>query len=168
MLILVRGLPGTGKTFFSQRFSASIAASHISSDRIRDELALRGRYDEDAKARVYAEMFQRAARTLAEKQPCLLDATFSQERRIHAAHEVAISGQVPFFVIEMTADEESIRKRVSKNREYSEADFDVFQKMRQAYDPVPGHFLLLNSSTLSMEDMILSAKKFIENDRNHF
>lgn len=168
MLILVRGLPGTGKTFFSEKFSASIGAVHISSDRVRDELLLRGHYHEDAKARVYEEMCRRAAQVLAEKRSCLLDATFSKQPRIHAAHQLAVSAKVPFFVIEMTADEALIRRRVHKKRAYSEADFDVYQKIREAYDAVPGKHLQLNSSILSPDDMLLKAKRYIEDDRNCF
>jgi len=164
MLILVRGLPGTGKSFFSEHFAQSIGVELISSDRMRSKLGLRGQYDQTAKDRVYTEMFRRAETVLSEERNCLLDATFSKESRILAAQTLAKKFAVDFFVFEMTADEETIRQRVSEKRKFSEADLTVFRKIRQDYDTVPFNFLQLDSSNNDLKAMTIQAKRYIDYD----
>lgn len=164
MLILVRGLPGTGKSFFSEHFAPTIGAELISSDRVRSDLGLRGHYSQAAKDRVYAEMFRRADSVLSEERDCMLDATFSKQTRILSAQSLARKFAADFFVFEMTADQETIRSRVSKKRKFSEADLNVFGKMKQQYDAVPVDFLKLDSSNSDLEAMTLQAKRYIGYD----
>lgn len=166
MLIVVRGLPGTGKTFFSESFASAINAMLISSDRLRSERGLRGRYEDSVKELVYKEMFDRARSALAEKKTCLLDATFSKQDRIMTAARLSEDHKAGFYVIEMTADASTIKERVSRNRKFSEANLEVYEKIKREYEPMQGDYLLLNSSELTLEAMIARAKKYIGYDGN--
>lgn len=164
MLILVRGLPGTGKSFFSEKFAQAIGAELFSSDHLRSELGLRGRYDQASKQSVYDNMFKRARIALAERRDCLLDATFSKQSRILTAQRLAEEFAVGFFVIEMTADEATVRKRVSQKRKFSEADLTVLTEIAKDYDPVPVDFLELDSSTKDIGVMTEEVKQYIGYD----
>ena len=57
MLIIICGLPGTGKTFIAKKLAPKINAEHLSTDRIRKELFPEPTYSEDEKNKVYVEMF---------------------------------------------------------------------------------------------------------------
>jgi hypothetical protein len=54
----------------------------------------------------------------------------------------------------MTAEEETIRQRVSEDREDSEAGLAVYQKIKEKYEPIPEPHLTLNSTHQSVEEMI--------------
>ena len=165
MLIIVRGLPGTGKSYFSENFAIALGATYVSSDQVRARLKLRGRYEETVKERVYQEMFKEAKEALQSHHHCLMDATFSKLDRLGAASRLAAAYSVAFFVIEMTADEDTIKDRVSRSRKFSEANVAVYEKIKREYESIQEDFLLLNSSTLSLEAMIKKAKKYLAYDR---
>lgn len=167
MLIVVRGLPGSGKTFFSENFASAIDAILFSSDRLRSERGLRGRYEESVKELVYKEMFDRAKSALSEKKTCLLDATFSKQDRLMAAAHLSEDHNDEFYVIEMTADPSTTKERISRSRKFSEANVEVYEKIKREYEPIQGDYLLLNSSELTLEAMIAKAKKYIGYDGNN-
>ena len=56
MLILISGLPGSGKTTLASAFSAKTGAHHLNSDLLRQELGLMGHYDPKDKEKVYASL----------------------------------------------------------------------------------------------------------------
>lgn len=58
-LVLVVGLPGTGKSTFSRALAAELGARHLNSDVIRVETGLRGKYTPEDKAKVYEELRKR-------------------------------------------------------------------------------------------------------------
>ena len=52
MLVLIVGLPGTGKTTFAVELAREIGGAHLNSDIIRTSLGQRGKYDIASKAAV--------------------------------------------------------------------------------------------------------------------
>ena len=149
LLIIVTGLPGTGKTFFARALAEKIGARHFNTDIIRDALGLRGRYDETSKQQVYQEMEQQTASALKSGERVVVDGTFFK-KKLRAAYQ-RLGGkfgtQVHWIVVE--APEEIVRQRVSQKREYSEADFGVYLKIREAWEPLGAPHLTLRSEQLS-------------------
>ncbi|HQU60481.1 MAG TPA: AAA family ATPase, partial [Saprospiraceae bacterium] len=68
LLVVVLGLPGTGKTTFARMLAQRLGALHFNTDIIREELGLKGQYGEVAKQRVYQSMEARARAALQKKQ----------------------------------------------------------------------------------------------------
>ena len=58
MIIIVLGLPGSGKSYFASRFAKLIHADYINSDRIRKSMFPARSYSEREKASVYNEMLE--------------------------------------------------------------------------------------------------------------
>lgn len=65
MVVLVMGLPGSGKSYLARRLAELIGATYISSDRVRRDLFPAARYTAEEKAGVYEEMQTRAAAFVA-------------------------------------------------------------------------------------------------------
>lgn len=160
-LIVILGLPGTGKTTLAMALSARTGARHLNTDRVRTRLGLRGQYDETTKAHVYDELLREARNTLCQGVPVVLDGTFYRQafrdRIAGLAHETGAD----LKWIELRARPETVRQRVSGERPYSEADFSVYQKIREAYEPLEGERLTLDSDRQTLEAMLTRACEYI-------
>jgi predicted kinase len=80
MLIIVTGLPGTGKSTVAAALARELGADALSTDRIRREAARPPGFSKAEKGSVYERMFARAERRLRAGRSVVLDATFYRER----------------------------------------------------------------------------------------
>ena len=64
--------------------------------------------------------------------------------------------------IEVCAGEEVVKKRISKKRRYSEADYAVYQKIKSQFEPMQEEYMQLFSDQEETPDMIEKAIKFIK------
>ncbi|MEL6923888.1 MAG: AAA family ATPase [Bacteroidota bacterium] len=161
MLILVSGLPASGKSYFAAALQKTIDARYLSSDIVRSEMNLRGRYDPAIKELVYTEMLVRAGRSLVDGQRVIVDGTFSRAADRQRFYELAERWQRPFFVIVIKAAEETIAQRMTKKRAYSEADFEVYLKIREQYEPIGRHHLILWSDGQTLDEMLTQALDYL-------
>ena len=161
MIIIVMGLPGTGKTFFAERLAANTQAQHISSDKTRIQLQKRGAYTPEDKSQVYRQMLAEAEEALKNGKHVIMDATFSQ--KLHRNEVIALAKRLNALVhfIQLTADEATIQERTSREREESEADFKVYQLIKQSFEPLEIPHLTLNSTQLKIEEMLVMARHYI-------
>ena len=161
MLILIAGLPGSGKTYFAKALCKKLEAKWLSSDVIRTQLELRGKYSEEVKALVYEEMLRLSQQYIAEGLDVIVDATFYQKTSRDLFSNIVEGSEVPCFIIEVKAAEETIKKRLQKKREYSEADFEVYQKVKKAFEPIQKEHLVLWSDKMELDEMIEKAMSYI-------
>ena len=64
MIIVVSGLPGTGKSYFAEKLSGRLGAVHFNSDKMRNALHARGKYTIDDKLHIYRVMAEEADQVL--------------------------------------------------------------------------------------------------------
>ena len=155
-LILIAGLPGTGKSTVARALVEHYGGLHINSDLLRNALNMRGHYRPDDKEKVYQEMLERSRLGLLNGQSVVVDSTFIRENVRTPFEAVAQSCGVPFFWVEMLANEDSIRQRLEKPRADSEADFSVFLALRAQNEPLQTPHLALWSDKMSLEDLVKS------------
>ena len=161
-LILVSGLPGTGKTFFADALSDALEADHYNSDRIRCKMDLRGKYDQASKEKVYTELLDKTYESLEEGHTVVVDATLYLDQLREPFIELAEQLEVPLFWMEIHASERIIRQRVEKARPWSEADFEVYKKIKATYEPLNFKHLVLESGEKSIEEMLESAILYLD------
>lgn len=56
MIVIVFGLPGSGKSYFATRLSEKLRAEYVSSDRVRNTMYAYKTYSEKEKPEVYEDM----------------------------------------------------------------------------------------------------------------
>jgi aminoglycoside phosphotransferase family enzyme/predicted kinase len=162
-LVLVAGLPGTGKSTLARALAESAGFFAVRSDVVRKELAglpsqeqtaskLREMmYSPEWTERTYAECLRRAERLLFQGQRVLVDATFREEKSRRTFLEAAVRWGVPGAMLLCQAEPETVRQRLEK-REHdpSDADWSVYLHAAQNWEK-PGKLTLRVLHTISME-----------------
>jgi predicted kinase len=161
MMIIVFGLPGTGKSTFARALASQRASTHLNTDVIRSQAGLRGQYDAATKAKVYQLLFENTEQLIKEKKEVILDGTFYTAALRKPYQALAIQYQQPLIWIQTTASEATVRERVSKKRVFSEADFAVYQKVKAAFEPLEEEVLTLTTDQLSTTQMLAAVDAFI-------
>ncbi len=160
-LVLVAGLPGSGKTTFSEALAEAAGAVHLNSDKLRFELGKTGRYDDATKASVYQELLHRTEEGLAQGKTVVVDATFYKRALWMPFSKIAEKINVPVYWIEIKAAEDVIRTRIGKKRAFSEANFEVYLKIKVEAEPLEMERLILWSDRLTLEEMVREAGNYL-------
>lgn len=134
--VVVCGLPGVGKTTVAEIVADYTGAIHERSDEIRHEMWLDPAYSEQETAMVYDELLRRAEIALDAGNSVVLDATFRDAHYRERAALVAEQYGVPFELLVVTADDDTVRERMSTRDGLSDADYAVHQDISDVFDPV--------------------------------
>lgn len=165
MIILVMGLPGSGKSHFASRFAALIGAEYISSDRIRATLFSSTSYSRKEKLMVYEGMLDQAARAAEQGRDVVLDSTFyTREVRKRFLEALQIRHDLAF--IEVVADEGLIKERLKRPRLDSDANFEVYREIKEEWEPFDLPHLVLRSSNENIDNMLDQAVAYLQEDYN--
>lgn len=164
MLIVICGLPGTGKSTLAKAIAERISAIHLSSDSIRMKMLKERTYSEKEKGKVYDEMFKEAEKGLASGKAVILDATFYKKELIEKAKEIASGAGSSFFVVECITNERVIKERIfnrKKEKSESEADFEVYKKVKEQFEKIEEKHIEVDTS-LPIEKQLRIALSYIE------
>jgi uncharacterized protein len=154
-LVLIGGLPGTGKSTLAGAIADSLAWTILSSDRIRKELAGIGP-DADGRtafgtgiytpawtARTYAELLRRAAELLARGESVILDASWSSAELRSAAAGLARKQHAHLVELRCVASPELARKRLqARPPGPSDAGPEIAAQLANAAAPWPSAIVI--------------------------
>jgi len=156
VLLVVSGLPGTGKSTLATALGARLGWGVLRSDEIRRQLVAPGRpgpllaeevpgaYEEAVTERTYATMLERAATSLGLGRPVILDATFSSADQRRAVEGLARGAVAELAVLSCRVPPEAagarMRARRAQGSDVSGADEAVARAMaeRGGAEPWPG------------------------------
>lgn len=161
MLILVAGLPGSGKSFFSEKLARGIGAVYLNSDKVRVEMQTNGKYSPEDKLAIYNQMVERASEAIEAGRDVVVDATFFHHTLREMFVRLAEGYAVPLRVIEITADEALVRKRLSRPRRWSEADYAAYEIVRDQFEEIVMPHVTLVSTDTNIETMLGQAIQYI-------
>jgi hypothetical protein len=157
-MVVMLGLPGTGKSHVAARLAERIDAWHLNSDSIRKQLAgisiqADGRgalspklYNHALGIRVYRELLRRARMYLAAGHRVVVDATFLHPDSRAKAQAVAGKLGLPFLLVHADCPEKTVVSRMRrrfKRASVSDADLRIYRAMKQRFEPpAPGPHLI--------------------------
>ena len=158
--IFIGGLPGTGKSFLASHLAEQLGYVHLNTDIIRNEMGARGKYSPQDKKKVYDTLTKRMDDILKEGKNVIIDATFQKVIFRDMIREVADRHDCRKFSIIASASDEVIEKRVANKRMDSEADYGVYMAIKDAFDPIEGDFLILDTDD-DIENLVEKVLNFI-------
>jgi aminoglycoside phosphotransferase family enzyme/predicted kinase len=148
-LILVGGLPGTGKSALSDALAARLAVTTLRTDELRaGERAARsapygeGRYTEAAVRETYEQLLDRARTLLELGESVVLDASWSSAALRERARQLAST--TASDVVELRCEApaavaaERIAARNERGTDASEATPEIAEEMAHRFDAWPG------------------------------
>lgn len=160
-VLIVFGLPGSGKSFFASHLATECHAVYINSDQLRMDLFPVRSYTAAEKAAVYDAMLHEAETALQHGDSVVLDGTFYKQA-IRTMFETRLSPLARVYFMEVQADEALIQERVGKPRAYSEADLTVYHRIKAAWEPLTADHLILASTNNNLEDMLQQATDYLK------
>ncbi|NNE77594.1 MAG: ATP-binding protein [Pricia sp.] len=161
MVVLVLGLPGSGKSYFAKRLAEKIHAEYVNSDQLRKLLFSKRTYSEFEKAAVYEAMLKKMNEANAKKNNVVLDATFHKK----SARALFVGNtKEKICFIEIWADESIIKERLKKVRPFSEADYEIHKQIKQEWEPLEEDHLRLKSTDKNIDDMLQRAVDYLKYD----
>lgn len=162
MLIIVCGLPGSGKTTLARELAGRVHAVHFSSDALRKKALAKPTYSEDEKMLIYDELARMAAASLAEGKDVIVDATYYSRMQRERMRKVAQDAGAKSFTLLCVLSEEETRRRLSRRKPggISDADFGVYLKIRMVFEPLDEPHLEVDGS-ITMERMLKLILDFI-------
>jgi len=161
-LILVFGLPGTGKSTLAAALAQRLGIAHLNTDIVRDLLGKRGQYGEGDKQQIYDELLRLATLELAAGKHVIVDGTFYRKALRSPFLQLAKNKGAVVKWIEVCASEEVVKERVSKKRKYSEADYAVYLKIASEFEPLEANCLSLHSDRQDLEKMLGKCLEYIK------
>jgi predicted kinase len=161
MMIIVSGLPGSGKSYFAENLAIQLGAAHISSDRERNSMGARGRYSYEQKLSIYNAMARKTRQLVESGKHVVVDATFYRSEMIDLFKGVAKECRCPIWFIKIEANDDLIRERIRKPRKDSEANYDVYLKIKDQFEKLKVPHLILRSRRNNIKAMLSSALEYI-------
>ena len=147
MLVIVCGLPGSGKTFLSGALAKHINATVLSTDKIRKEVLKKPVYTKWERSLVYNIMYLIAKYLHSLDVNCILDGTFNRERsRVEVLRQLQLNPN-QFYIVECICPEDIILSRLLlRKNDYSDADISIYFKMKRIYEPVSYRHITVDTS----------------------
>ncbi|MFN3404517.1 MAG: AAA family ATPase [Cytophagaceae bacterium] len=162
MIIIVFGLPGSGKSYFAERLALKIGAVYLNSDRVRKELEATPGYSMEERLKIYEILLEKTKEAKRIATGVVIDASFFSH---NLRKQFAESFPGCFFIL-VEASEEIIRERVNRKRTFTDADFNVYLKLKSSFEPVQHTHLKLSSDQNDVDAMISTALEYINHDRS--
>jgi aminoglycoside phosphotransferase family enzyme/predicted kinase len=155
-LVLIGGLPGTGKSTVAHALGARHGWRVLRSDEVRKELAGiapsepaasaygEGLYTHDQRATTYGALIQRARDALEQGESVVLDASWSESAWRDTAVTTAATTSTDLIALRCVAPTAVAHERIARRRvesqDPSDADERVATLMAASFDPWPEAF----------------------------
>lgn len=151
-LVVVSGLPGTGKSYFSRRLAERLPFAVLETDDMRKTLFPSPRYTARESYRLFQSCHILVEQLLRRGTRVILDATNLVERHRERLYHIADRLGAKLIIVWVEAPPEVVRQRLAervngRNRgDHSDADWTVYEKMRPTVQEIRRNHLVVDTS----------------------
>jgi DegV family protein with EDD domain len=141
-LVLVSGLPGSGKSYFSRELTKHYRLAHLNSDVLRKALFHRPTHGAAESTRLFAAVHALVERLLSRGVGVVLDATNLKEEHRRPLYDIADRAGAVLVIVQTEAPPEVARRRLESrargqdSEDASEATVAVYDRMRREAEPI--------------------------------
>jgi len=149
-LIVVSGLPGTGKTYFCNRLAERLPSVVLESDVLRKTLFSPPRYSAKESSQLFRAIHQLIQKLLAKGIPLILDATNLSERNREYLYSIADRLDAKLVLVRVEAPPEVVRQRLEARRDKpenkSDADWEIYRRMKYSVERIRRNHYAVDTS----------------------
>ena len=167
-LVILVGLPGTGKSFLARQIARLVPIKVVETDDIRHRIAHPPTYSRIESARVYQTAHRLIASYLHKGRNVIFDATNLYERGRETLYQIAEKNGARLLIVHTTAPEDVIQTRLQRRKmenepqDKSEAGWDVYLRMKGDFEEIKRPHLEVDTS-LNLQSAIDTIVKFVAN-----
>ena len=157
VLIMMSGLPGSGKSYLSQRLAQQLSAVVIESDCVRKVLFSQPTYSAQESAIVHRTCQEAMRRLLGKGVRVIFDATNLVEFQREVLYNLAERSGARLLIVRTVAPEQVIRDRLERRGENAEgasdADWRIYRRMSKREQEIRRTHLCIDTSH-DMDDAV--------------
>ena len=147
-LIMLVGLPGSGKSYLARLLAEPLDADLVQTDALRKAMFREPRYTPREHAAVYGEAHRRLARQLRLGRIVIFDATNLEEKNRKVVYKIADEAGAALVIVRTYAPPEAISQRLAGRLrgvdplDRSDADWSVYRRLGRASPISPPHLVV--------------------------
>lgn len=151
-LIVLSGLPGSGKSHLARDIARRYPLALLESDALRKALVKRPVYSQKESRRLFAACQRLLEGLLSKGIPALLDATNLKEMHRRPLYRIAERAGARLLLVEVSAADEIARRRLEARLnaenpwDRSDATVDVYESMRREAEPLERPHVVVDGS----------------------
>ena len=141
-LVLVSGLPSSGKSYFSRELTKRYPLAHLNSDVLRRALFLHPTHGAAESTRLFAAVHALVERLLSRGVSVVLDATSLKEAHRRPLYDIAERAGAVLVIVHTEVPPDVARRRLESrargqdSEDASEATTSVYDRMRREAEPI--------------------------------
>ena len=150
--IVVSGLPGTGKSYFSSKLAERLPFIILESDTLRKVLFPSPSYSSAESSRLFRVIHLLIERLLKRGVPVILDATNLSERNRERLYSIADRLDVKLILARLETSPQIVHERLKARREgmnsgsKSDAGWEVYQQMKPTVQKIRRNHYVVDTS----------------------
>lgn len=149
-LILLSGLPGTGKSYLSRKFAERVPLLILESDRLRKTLFSSPDYNTGESSQLFQAIYQLVEELLREGISLILDATNLSERFRERLYGISDRLGARMVLIRVEAPPELVKQRMEERAidtvNNSDADWTVYRLMIPSVERIRRNHYVVDTS----------------------
>ena len=156
VMVVISGLPGSGKSYFGRRLVEQVPLLVIESDALRKVLFRNPTHSGTESARLFDACHALIDEQLEHRVPLLIDATNLVEDHRERLYQIAEQNKAKVVHVHVTAPSEVVYRRLEEREmganpeDHSSADWLVYRNMHFKAEPIRrSHFVVDTSQDIS-------------------
>lgn len=151
-LVVVSGLPGTGKSYFCRNLAERVDLVIMESDSLRKQLFCVPSYSKEESMQLFQACHGLVEELLRKGISVALDATNLEEHNRERLYHIADQCGARLVIVRMEAPPEVVQRRLERRAkredpaEHSDADWDVYTKMKPTVEKIGRNHFAVDSS----------------------